>query len=224
MRRAMDTARTLRQFRPMKLSPIIITILSAGVLSACASAPSPYDIIGEPDPLHHQISEAEFSHLKSRLIRTGANLMRANARVCAKTRTIETPSESFEICANKVGIERSRVKNAHTNGQTILVTTAMIAALDDDELAFIIAHELAHSTQGHDMMKGSLPALELDADYAAVFLMDAASYNLKGASRALSVLGMSQRAATDSHPAGADRLAAIGRAAQAIYHGAIMVE
>jgi hypothetical protein len=195
----------------MKMPRHILTLLIATLLTACASTPAIDDY---ENPLGHHINEVEFSHLKSRLIRTGAKLMRANAAQCPDTRTIVTATETFDICANKVGIERSAVKNAHTNGQTILVTTAMIAALGDDELAFIIAHELAHSTQGHDMMKGSLPALELDADYAAIFLMSAAGYNADAASRALEALGMTNRRATDSHPSGADRLAAIARAAQ----------
>ena len=173
-------------------------------LAACAT-PN----VSEPDldtalnaSYHQSASNAD---LKNRLIKTGAGLMRANAALCPEQREIVTATERFDICANKVGITPSPVKNAHTNGQTILVTTAMIDAVSNDELAFVIAHELAHSVAGHDIENGSYPAAELEADRIALFLMARAGFHLPAADSALQKLGVAGQSATASHPSGLQR-------------------
>jgi len=173
-------------------------------LSACAapSAPEPDLDITLNTSYHQSASDAD---LKRRLIKTGAGLMRANASLCPEQKEIVTATERFDICANKVGLTSSPVKNAHTNGQTIFVTTAMIDTLSDDELAFIIAHELAHSVAGHNIENGSYPSAELEADRIALFLMARAGFHLPAARRALKTLGVNQQGATQSHPAGLDR-------------------
>lgn len=131
--------------------------------------------------------------------------MRANAELCPSRREIVTEAERFEICANKVGLTPSPIKNAHTNGQTIYVTTAMVDALSDDELAFIIAHELAHSVAGHNIEGGSYPSAELEADRIALFLMARAGFHIRAADSALQKLGVAKQRETDSHPSGLQR-------------------
>lgn len=184
----------------MKAGPLAAMLC----LAACATpSASETDLDTALNSSYHQ--SASDADLKHRLIKTGAGLMRANAELCPARREIITATERFDICANKVGLESSPVKNAHTNGQTILVTTAMIDALSDDELAFIIAHELAHSVAGHDIENGSYPAAELEADRIALFLMARAGFHLPAADNALQKLGVAGQSATDSHPSGLQR-------------------
>ena len=200
----------------MRLDLKFTCLFSLLSLSACASGlhvmTSDNFGLNETAPLQNEAA------LKHRLVKVSARLMRANAHVCPQTRPITTHIESFDICSNTVGLQISPVKNAHTNGRTILVTSAMIDALNDDQLAFIIAHELAHSVAGHDIGLGSTVQSELDADQTAVFLMARANYYLPSAIEALSVLGIAQLPQTDSHPSGSDRaniiLGAIDRVKQ----------
>ena len=172
-------------------------------LSACAAGMQDYS---PQDNGFYETPQAEFDVLKSRLIRTAAGLMRANAPLCPSTRMITTPSERFAICTNKVAIEDSAILNAQTNGETIVITSAMIARFDDNELAFLIAHELAHSVEGDYVETKSRPGLELVADRTGVFLMARAGYKTAAALSALKALGIPDLPRTDTHPSGANRM------------------
>jgi hypothetical protein len=95
--------------------------------------------------------------------------------------------------------------NAWSDGSKVFVTTAMMRlASDDDELAFVVAHEMAHNVLGHssrDDAHGLLGLFgigaakarreETSADTLAVPLMSAAGYWPAGAVR---LLGSAQRA------------------------------
>lgn len=186
----------------MKSLILIFTGLICGLLAGCASPPAP-----AYNPAPYETPSADFEILKRRLIRTAAALMRANAELCPNTRIITAAEGTFPICTNKVAIEDSPVKNAQTNGNTILVTTAMIAALNNDELAFLIAHELAHSVEGDYAQTHSRPPLELKADRTGLFLMARAGYDIEAARSALHLLGIPQSPATDTHPSGPQRMA-----------------
>ncbi len=198
----------------MKNLLISLAIITAGCAASDMPAPAPY---------HAQTPDAEFEILKRRLIRTAANLMRANAALCPNTRMIRAAEGTFPICTNKVAIEDSPVKNAQTNGDTILVTTAMIAALSDDELAFLIAHELAHSVEGDYSQTQSRPLLELAADRTGLILMARGGYNIQAGISALEKLDIPNAPASDTHPPGPQRMdnlrAAIRRANQLIQSG-----
>ena len=53
-------------------------------------------------------------------------------------------------CAYDVVIERSGALNAYADGRRIVVTTAMLRFVpDDDELASVLAHEIAHNAMRH---------------------------------------------------------------------------
>lgn len=94
-------------------------------------------------------------------------------------------------CGGDVILSDSSDLNAWSDGHRVVVTTAMMQqAANDDELAFIIAHEMAHNILGHaDGHKDSLglfgllgfgssrvKRMEMDADSYAVPLMSAAGY------------------------------------------------
>ncbi len=71
--------------------------------------------------------------------------------------------------------------NGHTDGQDVLITSAlMLAVPDDTNLALVIAHEMAHVIAGH---VGQLPTqdMELQADRMALVLMARAGYDIDAA-------------------------------------------
>lgn len=108
-------------------------------------------------------------------------------------------------CGGNVVLSTSSNLNAWSDGKRVMVTTAMMQqAANDDELAFVIAHEMAHNILGHaqnDSMglfgmlgfgSGRVKRMEVDADSYAVPLMNAAGYSpfggisfLEGASHRL---------------------------------------
>lgn len=53
-------------------------------------------------------------------------------------------------CPSHVHLARSAQRNAFADGRHVFLTTGVLALLhNDDELAFIIAHEMAHNILGH---------------------------------------------------------------------------
>jgi membrane-associated protease RseP (regulator of RpoE activity) len=93
-------------------------------------------------------------------------------------------------CGGNVILSTSSNLNAWSDGSRVMVTTAMMQqAANDDELAFVIAHEMAHNILGHahnDSMglfgmlgfgSARVKRMEVDADSYAVPLMNAAGYS-----------------------------------------------
>lgn len=74
-----------------------------------------------------------------------------------------------KVCDHRVTVITSGGKNAYTDGESIGITTGFLSSLNDEELAFIISHELAHIIEGHISKKrgnqfiGSLFGATLDA-------------------------------------------------------------
>lgn len=91
-------------------------------------------------------------------------------------------------CGGKLSLISSNDRNAWSDGTHVAVTTGMMElAKDDDEIAFVIAHEMAHNILGHaHSSSAGIFGLglgvsksrrnELDADQFAVKLMSAAGY------------------------------------------------
>ena len=92
-------------------------------------------------------------------------------------------------CGGETALVNSNRSNAWSDGRRVVVTTGMMRlAHNDDELAFVIAHEMAHNMLGHAQASSrSIFGLgsgekrqELAADYDAVWLMTAAGYRAEG--------------------------------------------
>jgi hypothetical protein len=59
-------------------------------------------------------------------------------------------------CPSRVHLARSKQRNAFADGRHIFLTTGVLAQLrNDDEVAFLIAHEMAHNILGHAAMMRS---------------------------------------------------------------------
>lgn len=99
-------------------------------------------------------------------------------------------------CPSRVHLARSRQLNAFADGVHVFLTTRVLEqARTDDELAFVIAHEMAHNVLGHAAVmraQGSSVAAALrkpavsrraerEADLLGAELMVDAGYDVEGA-------------------------------------------
>lgn len=132
-------------------------------------------------------------------------------------------------CPSEVHLARSDQRNAFADGRHVFLTTGLLARLaNDDELAFVIAHELAHNILGHaailrrgkaehGLSRQIIRQTERDADaLAGELLLDAALDPVAGA-QALHRLGGGILGIDlfPDHASDSDRVAAMRTLAQA---------
>ena len=105
-------------------------------------------------------------------------------------RLLRVPLRAQRGCGGKLAITASSTLNAWADGRNILVTTGMAKfSRNDDELSFVIAHEMAHNILGHSLGGGGTRGIlgmskvkrdEIDADRFAVRLMAKAGFEPAG--------------------------------------------
>ena len=96
-------------------------------------------------------------------------------------RRIETTRRQVAVCAFDVSLDRAEAVGATTSERGISVTNGMMWFARDDELAFVIAHELAHVIGNHAQLvrRGvSQAEVELAADYVGIYVMARAGYDV----------------------------------------------
>ncbi len=104
-------------------------------------------------------------------------------------------------CASRIQLLPSRKQNAGADGRIVTLSTAILDdTRDDDELAFLIGHEMSHNILGHHVRLegegvsfGMLSAFgggaakiretEEEADYLGVYIMARAGYDPSAAAR-----------------------------------------
>lgn len=94
-------------------------------------------------------------------------------------------------CASRIDLVPSGKRNAKADGAIVQLTIAVVAeTVDDDELSFILAHELAHNILGHrarldaeGRRTANIRATEIEADTLAVPLMRSAGFDPHAAAR-----------------------------------------
>ena len=84
-------------------------------------------------------------------------------------------------CGGELSLLNSNEQNAWSDGNHVVVTTGMLRlAHSDDEVAFVVAHEMAHNMLGHSRSGASqifgARRSEIAADQMAVGLMTYAGY------------------------------------------------
>jgi hypothetical protein len=84
-------------------------------------------------------------------------------------------------CGGELSLLNSNQQNAWSDGDQVAMTTGMLRlAQSDDEVAFVVAHEMAHNILGHSRSSRSqffgARRSEIAADQMAVGLMTAAGY------------------------------------------------
>lgn len=93
-------------------------------------------------------------------------------------------------CRSRIQLVPGRKLNARADGTYVQLTDALVReAADDDELAFIIAHEMAHNILRHAETPGSKRVEEDEADRLGLKLMKAAGRDLRAAARFWSRFG-----------------------------------
>ncbi len=119
-------------------------------------------------------------------------------------------------CDYLVMLKMSSVINAYANGKAIAVTAGMLDFVkSDDELAYIIGHELAHNTQSHIRKSITNYVLSLggtrytrpfeaEADYVGLYYMERAGFDSAGVEdmwRRLAKLSIRPIGRAKTHPA-----------------------
>lgn len=120
--------------------------------------------------------------------------------------TLERIVTPTPACPSRVHLARSRQLNAFADGRHVYLTTRLLElARSDDELAFVIAHEMAHNILGHPAAVRAVKAAngetaaalqstavirqtEREADLLATDLLLDAGFRTQGAARVLYTL------------------------------------
>lgn len=124
---------------------------------------------------------------------------------------ISSPSGDVTACGGEVSIIESGSYNAWSRGGRIFLTRRLVDHSTDDELAYVIAHEMAHVILEHPKSSNKN---ELEADYWSARLMNRANFDVNAAKKVLSrgqfrrILGFPF--SLFSHPSNSRRLRTIG--------------
>jgi beta-barrel assembly-enhancing protease len=125
-------------------------------------------------------------------------LLAPPARLTLTRLTLNGSGQPFNVeltgvmgCKSRIELVPSGKLNAKADGEIVQITTAVLEETrDDSELAFIIAHEMAHNVLGHPQMlraqgrKASrVLATEIEADRFAIKLMHKVGYDPGAAAR-----------------------------------------
>lgn len=85
------------------------------------------------------------------------------------------------LCGYPVNLFFSEQINGHTDGEEVWITSELMRSLPrDEDLALVIAHEMAHAIAGH-MDQSPTKALELEADRMALTMLARAGYDFAAA-------------------------------------------
>ena len=105
-------------------------------------------MVSMTDTLAHLHHNARFKI--RRIIQSGPVIdIFRDSRPAYKDTTLELLISKEGICGNKVLHIESGQVNAFTDGENIGITTGMLDFASDEELALVIAHELAHCIENH---------------------------------------------------------------------------
>ncbi len=150
--------------------------------------------------------------------------MRGVAQLCPDDMTPprDNTSIGLGLCGFPVELTGGDEFLASTNGKRIKISGGTLRFVsNDDELAFVLAHELTHILSGHSgtMRGSSRKEAELEADRLGIYIVARAGYSVDTALHLLSRLGESLPRLNEPHAAYrtlAARTAAMRRAIEEI--------
>lgn len=128
----------------------------------------------------------QFHAIVDRTLNTGETklLVRRDGRL------LRLAMQAQHGCGGKLALTSSSTMNAWADGKHVVVTTGMTGlSRSDDEIAFVIAHEMAHNMLRHSIADGRSRGFfgfsrirrgEIEADAYAVRLMKVAGYQAAG--------------------------------------------
>ncbi|MDX1576024.1 MAG: M48 family metalloprotease [Kiloniellales bacterium] len=120
------------------------------------------------------------------MAQVAARLAPALPGVCDCRGTVHPGDPALELCGTPIKIESLAELQASTNGRRIRLTTGMLRFLrHDDELAFVLAHELSHILLGHaGAFDGpSLREAEIEADRLGIQIVSRAGFDTEIAAK-----------------------------------------
>lgn len=145
----------------------------------------PYDV-RDPQAYSRTKSFARMEHF-DRILQAAMTSGTTTLIVSRQGEQVRIPLKDAYGCGGKLTLANDSTSNAWADGRNVLVTTGMTAmSKSDDEIAFVIAHEMAHNILGHvgDDGKrrgifgfGSVKKGEIAADDYAVELMSNGGYS-----------------------------------------------
>ena len=143
---------------------------------------------------------------QQRLAVVTSRLMRGVAHMCPDGMTPPQGSSTAapELCGYPVKLSGGNAFRASTNGKRIKISKgALRFVLNDDELAFVLAHELSHILFGHDgaMRGNSKKEAELEADRLGIYIVARAGYSTEAAARLLPRLSETLPSLNEPHAA-----------------------
>lgn len=141
----------------------------------------------------------EATEVAERLLEDELSLGAAELRVLRDGKVGETLLTPISGCPARIRLARSAQVNAFASGRTVVVTTGVVGfTRNEDELAVVIAHEMAHNIMAHPdrlraqkvprgLLRGigrnaaRVRATEEEADRLAIRLMWMAGYDVTAA-------------------------------------------
>lgn len=129
---------------------------------------------------------AASSAVPDRLAEVAARIDLALAEVCDCASAPDGAPASLRLCGYPVKIEAMAERQASTNGRRIRITTGMLRFFGhEDELAFVLAHELSHILLGHaGAFNGRSPrAVEMEADRLGIRIASKAGFDTEIAAK-----------------------------------------
>lgn len=121
-----------------------------------------------------------------RLADVAARLDLALADVCDCRSRPVAGRAMLKVCGYPIKIETMEELQASTNGRRVRITTGMLRFFaHEDELAFVLAHELSHILLGHaGAFNGLSPrAVEVEADRLGIQIVSKADFNTEIAAK-----------------------------------------
>lgn len=164
-----------------------------------------------PTMLAFSVAIAEAQTYDQRVDQLSRKLYDASTSICE----IVEPDSTVTSCGGEISIVKGSSYNAWAQNGQISLTRRLVDLSSDDELAFVIAHELAHVILGHP---GSSIHNELEADYWAAKIVMRSGFVASSAKTALArlqtrrILGFPFSLL--SHPANSRRMRTINQSIQ----------
>ena len=148
--------------------------------SACAS-----DSAIQPDSLS-STNKAQLGSEPNRLGDVASRINVALADVCECQIASDMGSTTLELCGYPIKVENTAELHASTNGKRIRITSGMLRFFaNDDELAFVLAHELSHILLDHaGAFDGNSPKeAEIEADRLGIQIVSKTDFDTQIAAK-----------------------------------------